>query len=95
MELAHQCTEGALSIIDGSLWLDEDKCIQCERCLNGNLLKGACIVRNYSSRKNSYIITNEEEKSMKEFKQNNYIYKSLKYGWTMERMDGYLIIILN
>ncbi len=56
------CTEGALSIIDGSLWLDEDKCIQCERCLNGNLLKGACIVRNYSSRKNSYIITNEEEK---------------------------------
>jgi phosphoadenosine phosphosulfate reductase len=54
------CTEGALSIMNGRLNLDKERCVHCEDCLNGSLLKGACIIRNYSSRKNSYIMTNED-----------------------------------
>lgn len=43
------CPEGALEINgEERLEVNPELCTHCERCLNTNVLKGACVVRNYS-----------------------------------------------
>jgi len=51
------CKSGALSIKDGHLKLNRDKCTHCLSCLNTNLLKGACIVRNYAPKRATIFIS--------------------------------------
>ena len=46
------CPTGALKVDDFSVYVDESVCTHCGTCINGsrNLLRGACIVRNYASK---------------------------------------------
>jgi len=45
------CEEGALYLRDSSICVDESVCTHCLRCLNTRLLRGACVVRNYSAKR--------------------------------------------
>jgi len=49
------CKNNALYVENGYLEVKIDKCTHCLACLNTNLLKGACVFRNYSSRRKSLI----------------------------------------
>ena len=42
------CKNNALCVENGYLEVRTDKCTHCLACLNTNLLKGACVFRNYS-----------------------------------------------
>lgn len=43
------CAEGALYLKGSCICVDESSCTHCLRCLNTKILRGACVVRNYSS----------------------------------------------
>jgi phosphoadenosine phosphosulfate reductase len=45
------CPEGALYVDSQSIFVKSDLCTHCERCLHTQILKGACVVRNYAPRK--------------------------------------------
>ena len=45
------CKNNALCVENGYLEVRTDKCTHCLACLNTNLLKGACVFRNYSTRR--------------------------------------------
>ena len=47
------CPTGALSIEDGTISVDESKCIHCGNCLHTKKVKGSCIMRNYNYRRQS------------------------------------------
>jgi len=49
------CKNNALYVENGYLEVKMNKCNHCFSCLNTNLLKGACVFRNYSSRRISLI----------------------------------------
>ena len=44
------CPTGALKVDELSVYVDESICTHCGKCINGGLLRGACIARNYSSK---------------------------------------------
>lgn len=45
------CKYNALYIKDSILNIDSSKCIHCGKCLTTNILRGGCIMRNYSERR--------------------------------------------
>lgn len=45
------CKYGALIIENGSIKVNKNKCVHCYECLNTGLLRGACIMRNYTPRR--------------------------------------------
>jgi len=45
------CPESALSIQDNHITVDLSKCNHCYECLNTQILRGACIMRNYNPRR--------------------------------------------
>jgi len=49
------CPIGALRVDDLSIYVEESICTRCGRCVNGGLLRGACIVRNYSHKPAAFI----------------------------------------
>jgi len=57
------CKDGALQVREGILHFDRRLCHHCEDCIHGRKLRGACVMRNYSSRKISYLYTEEEKGS--------------------------------
>ena len=44
------CPTGALKVDSLSVYVDENFCTHCGKCINGGLLRGACIARNYASK---------------------------------------------
>jgi len=49
------CRIGALNIDDEGLYVDKQKCIHCGDCIKTNILRGGCIMRNYSSKRKALI----------------------------------------
>lgn len=49
------CPTGALYISNNKLTLDLDNCTHCLRCLHTRILRGACIMRNFSYKRSSLI----------------------------------------
>ncbi len=49
------CPTGALGLDEESLFVEKEKCNHCYRCLHTKILRGACIVRNYSPKRASYL----------------------------------------
>ncbi|MCP8308869.1 MAG: phosphoadenosine phosphosulfate reductase family protein [archaeon] len=49
------CPTGALKVDDLSVYVEESICTHCGKCVNGGLLRGACIVRNYSDKPAAFI----------------------------------------
>lgn len=45
------CIAGALFIENNTISMDENLCTHCERCLHTQILKGACVVRNYAPKR--------------------------------------------
>jgi phosphoadenosine phosphosulfate reductase len=56
------CPTGALKVDSLSVYVDEDFCTHCGKCINGGLLRGACIARNYSAKPAALIdLRNEKD----------------------------------
>jgi phosphoadenosine phosphosulfate reductase len=49
------CPTGALYLDNETIHVDEEKCNHCYRCLNTKILRGGCIMRNYSPKRASFI----------------------------------------
>jgi len=49
------CPANALRVDSNILSVDESKCVKCSNCLSSVILKGGCIIRNYSPRRTSLI----------------------------------------
>jgi phosphoadenosine phosphosulfate reductase len=49
------CPTGALKVDRLSVYVDEEFCTHCGKCINGGLLRGACIARNYGSKPSALI----------------------------------------
>jgi phosphoadenosine phosphosulfate reductase len=49
------CESDALFLDGESLCVDKSKCIQCGKCINTHILRGGCIMRNYSSKRQALI----------------------------------------
>lgn len=49
------CRVGALYIDSEGLCVDKQKCIHCGDCINTSILKGGCIMRNYSMKRQALI----------------------------------------
>ncbi|MHA1838689.1 MAG: phosphoadenosine phosphosulfate reductase domain-containing protein [Candidatus Ranarchaeia archaeon] len=49
------CEFGALRLKKGSIYVDENKCTKCQRCINTHPLRGACVIRNYSPLRSSLV----------------------------------------
>lgn len=49
------CKKNALYIENNSIKVNTSKCNNCGRCINTNIIKGACIARNYSNNRRTII----------------------------------------
>jgi phosphoadenosine phosphosulfate reductase len=50
-----RCKQGALHVDKESIYIDKERCTRCQECLKTHVFRGACIVRNYSSKRASLI----------------------------------------
>ncbi len=49
------CPNNALELESNTLRVDTEKCTKCGNCINSNILKGGCIIRNYSPMRASLV----------------------------------------
>jgi phosphoadenosine phosphosulfate reductase len=49
------CKTGALQIDKESIYVDRSKCTKCHECIKTHVLRGGCIIRNYSPRRTAII----------------------------------------
>ena len=45
------CPKNALRLEESELVVDKEKCNNCERCISSTILRGGCIIRNYSPKR--------------------------------------------